>query len=120
MGNDEWNKVTTAFVITEIYGKHDSGGRITECPKCFKTNWVHSSLSGMGWDDTFQEQIKVAGKTELERRELQALRDWGAGICWNCKNLWSGSVKTNAYRHCKAGLGGPVKTCTAFEALRKN
>lgn len=118
MKHEEWDKCRVEFFLGIHHGKHGSGVEIAECPKCFKKSWVHFRLDGFNWDESIPQPIRDASDVELARRRLAALRDWGACICWNCKNLHSGTVDTNAYRHCVIGCGGPEKECKRFEPIK--
>jgi hypothetical protein len=115
---EEWFKYVHIVVIGEVHGKHPSGALVSECPKCFKKSWVHRDLALLEYEGHLDANAKYAAKEELARRQLVALRLWGAGLCWNCTHLKSGSVSTATHRTCKRGFGPTQIECELYEAVK--
>jgi len=66
------------------------------------------------WPKNWVDEVKKKNAAT----KLQALREWGASICWQCKHLHSATVGNSTYRHCKAGMGPAVRECNIFEKAK--
>lgn len=108
-------KLAKSFEIGIYYGKHGSGVVVSECKKCKALSWIHMRLDSVEYVDEFPKAWKTKAKKELAKRELQALREWGSSLCWNCKKLKSGKVTTSTFRTCEIGLGPAQKECSAYK-----
>jgi len=113
-----WDKAATkANFRLDRFAKHGSAIVISECPRCSGLSWVHVPLDSFKWEENYPRRWKARAVKAIANRQLRALRQWGAGICWKCKNLESGSVTTAARRECIVGCGGPVSSCESFVEL---
>jgi hypothetical protein len=68
---------------------------------------------------TWPPAWKKAVQKHEAKVKLQALRDWGAGICWKCDILESGTVEYHAWRYCPIGSGPVENVCNAFNELKR-
>ena len=110
---ETWREKAISFSTQIWFGKHAYGVIVSECPSCGDESWVHEELRGFEWSD-FPKRWKTRAAKELKRRQLGALRAWGRGICWKCKNLESGEVSTHAWRRCGIGIGPAETECDSF------
>ena len=110
----EWEKAATILILEPRMFRAGSIAIMTECPQCFEASWVHERYSAFHfgeWPDGWQQAVK---RIE-DANKLKALRDWGKGICHQCRHLESGTVEFHAWRHCVKGCGPPETTCDRFE-----
>lgn len=117
MENEAWDKAAVTLVIEPACYKAGCVSIISECPKCFELSWIHSRMAGFEWDDAWPDEWKAAVRKREAAVKLEALRQWGAGICHNCKHLTEGNVEYHAWRHCIKGSGPAEKACDKYAAL---
>lgn len=115
-----WQKMAHTLYLEPRHIKADSVAVVSKCPICGADSWVHEPMSSFGryltmWPKTWQKAVQ---KHEAKVK-LQALRDWGAGICWKCKKLESGTVEYHAWRQCARGSGPAERQCEVFEELKR-
>ena len=113
---NKWSDVAVAMTTSIIQGKHAAAAIISECPACSSRSWVHENLLDFEFND-YPAEWKKRAKEELARRRLTSLRHWGAGLCWQCEKLDSGTVNTLAWRNCERGCGPPETECDLFVAV---
>lgn len=114
MKNQEWEHAAVTLVLEPCCVKSSSVSVVSECPKCFEKSWVHERMAGFDWNDAFPQNWKDAVKKLKESTRLQAARDWGASICWQCKHLTEAMIDFHAWRSCKCGSGPAMKECDVF------
>lgn len=113
----EWRKINSILILEPTCYKSDSVALMAECPECFSKSWVHERMSNFdSWSDHPKEWIERVTVLRNETK-LKAVRDWGRGICWNCKYLYSAKIEYNAWRKCKIGYGPARTECDRFEKL---
>lgn len=114
---DKWDSSATTLILSPSCYKSGCVAIVSECPSCFEPSWVHQSMSCVRYLSQWPEKWRNA----VEKREavvkLQALRDWGSGICHRCVHLESGKVEHNAWRSCVIGTGPPRPSCEKFEPI---
>lgn len=114
MEPDEWDKIATVLILSPRCFKSSSVAVMSECPKCFSGSWVHHRMNSFEfsyWPKKWVEEVEKKNAAT----KLQALREWGASLCWNCKHLESATVENSTYRHCVAGMGPAVTECSLFK-----
>lgn len=114
-----WSALAHILVLRPERYRKGCAATVSECPKCFESSWVHTNLDGIddNIDDAFSEEWVGAAKEESAAQKLQALRDWGASLCWKCSLLTSATTGHMAYRYCKRGNGPVVTDCKLFENI---
>lgn len=118
MENESWDKAATTLVLEPACYKAGCVTVIAECPKCFEPSWIHERMSNFDeWSDAWPDDWKAAVKKREAAVKLAALREWGKGLCHNCKHLESGEIKYHAWRHCIRGSGPEETECPQYEAL---
>lgn len=117
MDNEEWEKQSVILVLSPRCYKSGCVAILSECPKCFKKSWVHERMATFKFNDKIPESW-VKAVEELEKTvKLEALREWGRGICHQCKHLTGGKIEYHAWRECIRGYGPSEKECEKFEKL---
>jgi hypothetical protein len=117
MENEKWDEAGVTLILEPGCYKAGCVTVISECPKCFELSWIHERMNGFGWNDAWPADWKEAVKKREASVKLEALRQWGAGICHNCRHLTEGNVEYHAWRHCIKGSGAAEKTCDKYTAL---
>lgn len=117
MQNEKWDEAGVTLVLEPGIYKAGCVTVVSECPKCFELSWIHARMSGFEWNDAWPADWKEAVKKREASVKLEALRQWGAGICHSCRNLTKGEVEYCAWRHCVKGIGEPQKSCDKYTAL---
>jgi len=117
MENEAWDKAATTLILEPMCYKAGCVSVSAECPKCFKSSWRHEGMDCFQWNDAWPADWKAAVKKREAAVKLAALREWGKGLCHNCKHLESGEIKYHAWRHCIRGCGGEETECPKYEAL---
>ena len=116
MENEAWDKAAHTLILEPMCYKAGAVTVMAECPNCFKSSWIHERMERSEYSDW-----PADWKAAVEKREaavkLAALREWGQGICHNCRHLEGGSVEHHAWRHCIVGCGGPETECSKYEAI---
>ncbi len=108
------------LVLQPRVQRANSVALLSDCPKCFELSWVHVQIDSVKYAVANCPADWVLAVENLERtKKLQALRDWGAGICHRCARLDSGTVDYKAWRNCDIGMGPPETKCNKFKALAK-
>jgi hypothetical protein len=119
--HEKWSQNSHTLCLIPAYMKVDSVTVISKCSKCDNDSWVHVPMHHFhGFSDWPKSWQKAVQKHEAKVR-LVALRNWGASLCWNCKNLESAKVDYRAYRYCMNGSSGPAVTeCEHYKKYRNN
>jgi len=114
METQEWDDAAVTLVLEPWCYKAGCVSIVSECPKCFELSWLHKRMWGFQHDDTWPDTWKLAVMKQEAAVKLQALREWGAGICHGCQHLKSGTVEHHAWRDCIKGTGRPVVDCDKY------
>jgi hypothetical protein len=114
-----WATLAIILVKKPKFFRSGSVVVVNECNQCFEKSWTHESTGSFEYSERYPENWKKVVKEIDEALKLQALRDWGAGICHKCKHLKSGTVYYHAWRHCKIGTGPAETRCSVFEECNK-
>ena len=119
--DDEWDKHAVDLIIGIVNCVHGRITVVSECPKCFEKSWVHHNFTTFMFDDEgkWPKGWNKAAIKEQADRQLRALREWGAGICWKCKKLTGGDISTHAWRNCARGSGPTETACDSFAEFQK-
>ena len=113
---DNWDALAHTLVLRPERYRKGCAATVSECPECFESSWVHVELDRIDCLD-FPKDFADAAKEESEAQKLQAFRDWGASLCWQCSLLISATTGHSAYRSCEGGNGPAVKTCELFKNM---
>lgn len=115
-----WDKHAQILVLSPTIFRASSVAVMSPCPVCAELSWVHHRMGSFA---LVHPDWPKAWQTAVDKKEAQvkltALRDWGAGLCWQCKHLQSGVVDHTARRVCIVGIGAPRTACARFEALTR-
>jgi hypothetical protein len=113
---EEWDKSAHTLIPRPERYRKGCAAIISECGACFESSWLHINLYSVidNLDESFPENWVEAAKKEEATRKLQALRDWGAALCWKCSLLISATTGYRAYRRCEKGEGPAEKVCDQF------
>lgn len=113
---DDWRQWDSLLVLEPRFYKASAVVVASECPKCFELSWVHATMSYIRTYLAYPEAWEKVVEEKEARMRLEALREWGAGICHRCRHLRSGTIEYHAWRDCVIGSGPPMKQCSRFEA----
>jgi hypothetical protein len=113
MDHKEWAKVAVTLVLQPSIFKSKAVSVISECPKCFKSSWVHQDMLLFDCYDYPKRWTEAVAK-RYSAVKLAALREWGGSLCHKCKNLTGGTVDCGAYRTCSIGMGPAKSECESF------
>jgi hypothetical protein len=116
MKDAEWDQCAVELIIEPRCYKSGYVIIMSECPKCHGKSWVHNRMATIAfgcWPQSWKDAVE---KRDCEDR-LDALREWGKGLCWRCKKLESGTVDYHAWRNCRGGCGSPEIKCEHFEEI---
>lgn len=113
----KWRKAAIVLAPIIFMGSHGAVVVVSECPKCYKKSWVHHRVEDFTDHSDWPKTWIKAVKEEAAKRQLEALREWGKGICHNCIHLKGGTITTHAWRSCIIGFGPPEKECETYVAL---
>jgi len=103
------------LVTKIVHGKHADLALVSICPMCLNESWVHVGFYSIASTHRgYKKSWRTRATVEEARRRLEALRDWGKGLCWRCENLSGGTVDTHCWRHCVTGFGPPDNECEKF------
>ena len=114
MEHEEWKKYDTTLILSPRCIRVNSVAVMSECPKCFVGSWVHEQMNMFSFNLHFPETWKKKVKELEEATKLKAARDWGKGLCWNCKHLQSAKIDYNTWRTCILGMGPAETKCSKF------
>ena len=109
----KWDKLAHTLTLQPRMCRKGCGSISSECPDCFESSWVHIRLDDIDYFPASADWKRAAEK-ESAAQKLAALREWGAGLCWQCTELESGTVNHGTYRVCSIGMGPTTKTCDDF------
>lgn len=115
-----WERAAIDLILDPVSCVSDRLAIVSECPGCFEKSWVHENFSSITYgseDRKYPKSWAKAAEDEDKARKLQALRDWGKGLCWHCNKLEEGTVERHAWRHCSVGSGPPETKCGSFDEL---
>lgn len=118
MKTEQWDKAAVTLVLQPARYRAGCVSLIAECPKCFERSWIHTRMGGFGWSELWPALWRDAVKDQESKVRLQAARDWGVGLCWNCQHLTGASIEYHAWRDCIVGSGPPRTTCPKFKQLK--
>ncbi len=120
MHYDEWKKCSHTLVMNPGCYKSGHVALVAECPACFKNSWVHRDMTRFTRFDALPEEWNNRVHAKSAADKLNALRDWGRGLCWRCSRLESAEIGHHAYRYCTVGMGAPATECEMFAEIEPN
>jgi hypothetical protein len=115
--SDVWDKHRKLIILNPRCYKAGCVSTISECPKCFKTSWVHERIDLLEYIDDLTESAKSRITKHIIQLKLNAARTWAKSLCCKCKHLTEIKIGFNDYRSCKRGWGPTHTECDSFEKL---
>lgn len=110
-----WETAAYQLILTPRVYKSGYVSTVTECPKCFKSSWVHIRVSGFGYGEKYPKKWIEAVDNLRESILKSAAIEWKKSLCHTCKHRYSEPAEYNNWRRCIVGVGGPETVCSKYE-----
>lgn len=120
MQEHDWDDAATTLALHPRCYKAGSVSVVSECPKCFKSSYVHHRMECFGYSvsrhgKSFPVEWSKAVENLKNSLLEAATKQWAESLCSKCKRLYGEPAPFNNWRHCIVGIGPPETECSKFK-----